>query len=170
MRTPPALLAILLLTACAQQDQPGEVPPVHAPAPVPPAVQELPDSTEYIVLHSLAGSGLRFNGVYQSSSEGGIHYIMRFFERGNVVLVAGKQQPGDPVDLKSYLVRDAKSGTNNVHNSPVTWRNDSLFFSTMAVRGAITYAGTVDADSVRFLKHSRATGKKALVTYRFIPD
>ena len=45
-----------------------------------------------------------------------------------------------------------------------------LFFTTMATRGAITYAGAVEGDSVRFLKESKITGKKARIAYGFIPD
>jgi len=117
----------------------------------------------------LEGTGLKFHGVYDAPS-GNLHYYMRFFERGNVALVAGQQKPDDPVDLRSFLTQDAKSGTNNVHNVPVTRRNDSLFFTTMATRGAISYAGVVNGDSLRFLKRSEVTGKQAVVVYGFVPD
>lgn len=160
-------VAMLLLVACSH-----EAPPTSAPVPeAPPAPAEVApaEAADYVELHSLTGSGLKFNGVYHSA-EGPIQYFMRFFERGNVVLVAGQQKPDDPVDLKSLLTEDAKSGRNSVHNTPVTQRNDSLFFTTMATRGAIIYAGVVEGDSVRFLKHSRATGKQAIVSYRFLPD
>lgn len=160
-------IAMLFLVACSH-----EAPPASAPVPeAPPAPVEVApaEDADYVVLHSLTGSGLKFDGVYHTT-EGPIHYFMRFFERGNVVLVAGQQKPDDPVDLKTLLTEDAKSGRNNVHNTPVTQRNDSLFFTTMATRGAITYAGVVEGDSVRFHKHSKATGKQGIVSYRFLPD
>jgi len=168
MRTLLPTLSMLLLMACSH-----EAPPTSAPAPeadVPAPAEAVPaESSGYVELHSLTGSGLKFNGVYHSA-DGPIQYFMRFFERGNVVLVAGQQKPDDPVDLKTFLTEDAKSGRNSVHNTPVIQRNDSLFFTTMATRGAITYAGVVEGDSVRFLKHSKATGKQAEVSYRFLPD
>ncbi len=127
------------------------------------------DTTTLVHLRSLSGSGLRFNGVYDHT-EGNIHYYMRFFERGNVVLVAGRSPSAGSPDLRSFLTQDAQGGTSNLHNVPVERRGDSLFFTTMAPRGAITYAGAVHGDSVRFLKHSRVTGKQAELAYHFIPD
>ncbi len=165
------LFAVLLFAACSNDTKPENAAPQPeqvAPAPdveAPPA----PAAANSVELHTLAGSGLKFNGVYDSPT-GNIHYFMRFFERGNVTLVAGQQKDGDRVDLRTYLTENVKSGENNVHNTPVVQRNDSLFFSTMATRGAITYAGVVDGDSLRFIKHSKATGKRAVVTYGFIPD
>lgn len=165
------LFAVLLLTACSNDTHPENTAPPEQEVPAhaveaPPA----PAPANLVELHSLVGSGLKFNGVYDSHTTGNIHYFMRFFERGNVALIAGQQQPDDRVDIRTYLTENAKSGENNVHNTPVIQRNDSLFFSTMATRGAITYAGVVDGDSLRFIKHSKVTGKKALVTYGFIPD
>lgn len=167
-------LFLLLLAACSSEDRnatPAE--PVNVPATeqaTPPAAEVVDTAAApgMVHLYSLAGSGLRFDGVY-GHSDGAIHYYMRFFERGNVALIAGQQKPGDPVDLRSHLRQDVKSGENNVHNVPVTVRNDSLFFSTMAPRGAITYAGVVQGDTVRFLKHSKITGKQALISYGFQP-
>lgn len=163
------LLALLTWTACSN-DAPSTTPaPANVQEPQAPVVQPPKVASPTIDLHSLEGSGLKFNGVYDAPS-GNLHYYMRFFERGNVALVAGQQKPDDPVDLRSYLAQDAKSGTNSVHNVPVTRRNDSLFFTTMATRGAIRYAGVVSGDSLRFIKHSAATGKQAVVVYGFVPD
>lgn len=167
------LFAVFLFTACTNDTPPENTLPVveqepSAPVAEDPPVPE-PAPANLVELHTLAGSGLKFNGVYDSPT-GNIHYFMRFFERGNVALVAGQQKDGDRVDLRTYLTENVKSGENNVHNAPVIQRNDSLFFSTMATRGAITYAGVVDGDSLRFIKHSKATGKRAVVTYGFIPD
>ena len=165
------LFAVLLFTACTNDAPPEQATPLSEQEP-PIQVEEpspAPAPANVVELHTLAGSGLKYNGVYDHTS-GNIHYFIRFFERGNAALVAGQQEPGDPVDIRRYLTENAKSGENNVHNVPVTQRNDSLFFSTMATLGAITYAGVVDGDSLRFVKHSKATGKKAVVTYWFIPD
>lgn len=171
---PTILIPILLLgVACGQQ------PATHGPAPetdTTPAVPQAPAAATdispsapgLIELHALKGSNLRFDGVY-GHAVGNIHYFMRFFERGNVALIAGRQEPTDPVDLRGFLTQDAQSGVNQVHNVPVTARNDSLFFTTMALRGAITYAGVAMGDSVRFLKHSKITGRKEVITYRFQP-
>lgn len=128
-----------------------------------------PGASDVVNLHTLKAASLKFNGVYESTT-GDIHYYMRFFERGNVALIAGKEQADDPMALRNFLTQDVKSGLNNVHNVPVTLRNDSLFFTTMATRGEITYAGVADGDTLRFLKHSKVTAKKAVVSYHFIPD
>ncbi|MCB0773590.1 MAG: hypothetical protein KDB93_09460 [Flavobacteriales bacterium] len=164
-------VGLIALAACTGNNPDGTPAPVgQADTLAQPAPPPAPAAAEGMVqLHSLAGSGLKFNGTYGHRA-GGIQYYMRFHERGNVVLIAGRQEPGDTVDLRSFLGQNAKSGENNVHNAPVTWRNDSLFFTTMATRGAITYAGAVEGDSVRFLKESKITGKKARIAYGFIPD
>ena len=176
MRTFRLLPLLFILSACSGNER--------APAPVTPPSATEPEAvpmaqdtavaptadTGTVQLHSLVGSGLKFHGVYDSPTSGNLHYFMRFFERGNVALVAGRQEPNDPHNLASLLTEDVKSGTNNVHNVPVTVRGDSLYFATMATRGAITYAGVVEGDSLHFLKHSKVTGKKAVVSYVFVPD
>ena len=129
------------------------------------------DTSTSLQLQPLHGSGLRFDGVYDQQAAGDLHYFMRFFERGNVALVAGVQKPDDPVKIQDLLTVNAQSGTNNLHNVPVTVRGDSILFSTMTPKGAITYAGTLaDGDTLRFLKASMVTGKKAVLNYAFHPD
>lgn len=177
MRIPPILIAALALASCSQPEStPLPAPSQEQPTAQPEAAVQVPDTAQpavangQVVLRSLGGSGLKFNGVYDSHGAGDIHYIMRFFERGNVALVAGRQRTGDRVDLRDLLKQDAKSGKDNLHNVPVERRGDSLFFTTMATRGEILYSGVVAGDSIRFLKHSRVTGKKAVVSYGFVPD
>ncbi|MBP8822086.1 MAG: hypothetical protein KBH07_00410 [Flavobacteriales bacterium] len=95
---------------------------------------------------------------------------MRFFERGNVVLIAGRQPTDGSPDLRTYLKQDAQGGVSSLHNAPVALHGDSLFFTTMTNRGAITYAGSIHGDSLRFLKHSTVTGKQAELVYWFLKD
>lgn len=166
------LLASFAFAACTGDDatvteQPA--PPVEEPAPPVQTDDVAVPDTGVVHLHSLAGSGLKFHGVYDMPS-GNVHYFMRFFERGNVALVAGRQEPDDPNDLRTLLTENVQSGKDNIHNVPVTRRGDSLYFSTMANRGAITYAGFVDGDTLRFVKYSKATGKKGVVNYGYVPD
>lgn len=170
--------AALTWASCTGPDHAREAPVEAAPtvaagADVPPTdastVVQQGDST--IVLHSLAGSGLRFDGYYDDQASPSLHYLMRFFPRGNVALIAGGQKTGDPMKLSDQLTENAKSGVNNLHNVPVTMRGDSIFFNTMASKGIISYAGTVlPGDSLRFLKVSRITGKQAIVEFAFRPD
>lgn len=155
------LLATALLTACTGAPEPAPAPPAPAPAAA--------DTAGTVRLTPLSGSGLRFDGVYHTNSSN-LHYYMRFFERGNVALVAGHQSPTDTIHLAALLSENVQSGWNNVHNVPVTLRNDSILFQTMSVNGAITYAGKLDGDTVRFLKASRINGKRAIVAYGFEPD
>lgn len=174
MRNP---FLLFLLTSFAFVACTGDAPTAEQPAP--PAEEQLPPpaeannsaipDTSIVHLHSLTGTGLKFNGVYDAPS-GNVHYFMRYFERGNVALVAGRQEPNDPNDLRALLTENVQSGTNNIHNAPVTQRGDSLFFTTMANRGAILYSGVVDGDTLRFIKYSKATGKKGKVDYYFVPD
>lgn len=166
------LLASFTFTACTGDDAPVTEQPaqsVEQPAAAAQANDATVPDTGSVHLHSLAGSGLKFHGVYDMPS-GNVHYFMRFFERGNVALVAGRQEPDDPNDLRSMLTENVQSGKANIHNVPVTLRGDSLFFSTMANRGAITYAGVVDGDTLRFIKYSKATGKRGVVNYGYVPD
>lgn len=171
-------LASFAFAACTENDRAPEqtAPPVGdldrptGDQALPTGANDIPTPDTGIVhLHSLVGSGLKFQGVYDAPS-GNVHYFMRFFPRGNVAMVAGRQEPDDPKDLRTMLTENVQSGKNNIHNVPVTQRGDSLFFTTMANRGAIIYSGVVDGDSLRFLKHSKATGKKGVVSYVFVPD
>src|SRR5690606_7472523 len=145
MRSTFPLFLLVALAACTNNGQPASQPstaPVERPAPEPAAApQPPPPGPGQVVLHSLVGSGLKFNGVYDAHDNGDLHYFMRFFERGNVALIAGRQRPDDPTDLRTFLTEDAQSGKNNLHNVPVEQRGDSLYFTTMATRGAILYAG-----------------------------
>lgn len=172
MRNLLPLAALLVWAACGNPGTPEATPTAIEPAPAAQPESDtstMPAASNMVNLHSLEGSSLKFNGVYESTM-GDLHYYMRFFERGNVALIAGREQPEDSISLRSFLTQDVKSGLNNVHNVPVTLRNDSLFFTTMASRGEITYAGVADGDTLRFLKHSKVTAKKAVVSYHFIPD
>lgn len=157
--------AALLTQACSTPDEPAT-----QERHVADTARSVPATPEegMVHLHSLENSGLRFDGVYTHIS-GGIYYYMRFFPRGNVVLIAGRKEDNGQLDLRSLLREDAQSGVNNLHNVPVVQRNDSLFFTTMAPRGAITYAGVAEGDTVRFLKHSRVTHKQAVLAYGFEP-
>ena len=131
----------------------------------------MPDTSSTVQLVPLTESGLKFNGLYRYNVDN-IHYFMRFFERGNVALVVGNESDTTKHSISALLTENVQSGWNNVHNTPVIRRNDSLLFQTMAIKGAITYAGVVYAggDSVRFLKESHVNGKKAFVEYGFLPD
>lgn len=166
-------VAVLFLSACGSptaEIPTPEVPPTSVPNDTL-ATGVHRDSTDVIKLQPLHGSRLRFDGVYDQEASGNLHYYMRFFERGNVALVAGVQKRGDPGMLQDLLTPNAQSGANNVHNVPVTLRGDSILFSTMTAKGAITYAGTfLGGDTLRFLKASDATGKKAVLDYVFLPD
>lgn len=164
MRYVVPVLFVLLLAACTGSA--GNDVPVPVPENEPSAAG---DTIAGIKLVPLSHTGLRFNGVYHTSV-GSIQYYMRFFERGNVALVVGPETANDTIRIASYLTENVQSGWNNVHNVPVTLRNDSLLFRTMALNGAITYAGVVDGDSVRFLKASEVNGKRAIVAYGFEPD
>lgn len=169
------LPALLALVACHTETPPPSQAPAHSSSSTGTTTLTMPSDTEgapradTVHLRSLLGTGLKFNGVYDHN-EGNIHYFMRFFQRGNVVLIAGRQPADGSMDLRTLLKEDAQGGTGSLHNAPVTFRNDSLYFTTMANRGAITYAGAVHGDSLRFIKHSRATGKRAVISYGFIPD
>ncbi len=161
-----ASLAACFFQACSTPEAPST--PVVLSNPDTAQVIQAAPAEGMVHLHSLEGAGLRFDGVYTYTS-GGIHYYMRFFPRGNVALIAGRSEENGQLDLRSLLKEDAQSGVNNLHNVPVTQRNDSLFFTTMAPRGAITYAGVAEGDTVRFLKHSKVTHKEAVLAYGFEP-
>ncbi len=117
----------------------------------------------------LTGTGLKFGGAYRCSV-GDLHYYMRFFERGSAAFVGGTEKYDG--QLASMLTIDVKSGWNQVHNCPVTQRNDSLFIRSVGMKGVITYAGDVRAqgDSVRFLRHSEINGSNQIMRYVFVPD
>lgn len=171
------LAAVMLFSAC-DSPQPGpaamhenDMPSAGETDDTASDTSEGNGNAAALELRSLQGSRLRFDGVYDHAASKDLHYFMRFFDRGNVALVAGVQKPGDPPALQELLTPNAQSGTNNVHNVPVRLDRDSIFFSTMAAKGAITYAGTyVGSDTLRFLKVSEVNGKQATVDYAFRPD
>ncbi len=169
----PIFVAVALLFAC---DPPAVKTTVPQTEPMSGSSDTLSsgaqsDTSASIELQPLQGTRLRFDGVYDQEAPRNLHYYMRFFERGNVVLVAGVQHPDDTVKLRDLLTQNAQSGANNLHNVPVTLHGDSLFFSTMTAKGAITYAGSFwGGHTLRFLKASGITGKKAILEYAFRPD
>lgn len=159
------LLPLLLLCACSETTPETTSTPTVPTEATTPAI----DTTHAVVLTSLAGKGVRFNGVYVYRDKS-ILYFMRFFERGNVALVAGPEPANTNMSIRNLLTEDVQSGDNNVHNCPVEQRGDSLMFRTMSYKGAIRYAGVVRGDTARFLKISDINGKRALLDYVFEPD
>lgn len=159
------LLITLLVAACVDKVPADQV---STSSPDTASAAAL-DTTNKVKLVPLTGTGLRFNGVYHYA-DGNIHYYMRFFERGNAVFVGGMEDK--PGQLAVLLTMDAPSGWNQIHNCPVTQRNDSLFIRSVGIKGVINYLGEVraDGDSVRFLKASEITGTRIIAPYRFIPD
>ena len=163
----------LFFLACAviacTHTTPDQKTDSNSTATLPSAI--MPDTSSTVNLVPLTGSGLKYNGVYHYRVDN-IHYVMRFFERGNVALVVGNESDTAKHSIREYLTENVQSGWNNVHNTLVLRHNDSLLFQTMALKGAITYAGVVyaDGDSARFLKESKVNGKKAIVEYGFSPD
>jgi hypothetical protein len=160
MRTthPLPLLALALLTACAGP-APDERPADAAQEPAPITANPLAAPAE----------PPRYDGVY-AGYFGGTVQLLRFFPEGNVVTATDRASGGDSLRLvlRADLQPDLGKG---LHNVPVTFRNDSILFRTTIMRGFIDYGGVqLGPDSMRLLKHSTATAKSALLTYRFVPD
>ncbi len=170
MRYVPFLLMSALLVACV--DKPVGIPP---PPPVEGTTQApiVPSALEQaeggIELVPLTGAGLKFDGAYLCMV-GDLRYYMRFFERGSAAFVGGTEKY--PGQLASMLTIDVKSGWNQVHNCPVTQRNDSLFIRSVGMKGVITYAGDTHAggDSLVFRRHSEINGSNQIMRYVFVPD
>jgi hypothetical protein len=177
MRFISPLLALGLLAACTDPATDNgstegkdtttvQVTPQDRVTPTEPPV------SDGITLVPITGSGIRTDGwYYYSTGKGtdGLKYYMRFFERGNVALVGGpEKQHGE---LGKMLSENVQSGWNQVHNTPVILRNDSIIFRTMSIKGAINYAGVLYAngDSLRFLKSSEVNGQRMIVEYGFEP-
>ncbi len=152
----PAIAALFLLAACGEEPNtdvnsteeptPVSVSPVSAPAHPP-----------------------RYDGVY-AAHFGGTVQLLRFFPSGNVVTATDRPDGVDSVRtlLREDLAADLGKG---FHNVPVTYRNDSVLFRTTIMRGYIEYGGVLtEGDSLRLLKHSTATAKRALLSYAFVPD
>ena len=126
------------------------------------------NTTEAFTGTPLDGSLVRTDGVYAARTKG-LVYFMKFFPKGNAVIVGGPKKSEEL--LHSLLKEDAVQGESNVHNVPVTLRNDSILFVTKAMKGEIEYRGELlTGDSIMFLKHSHINGKKAFVTYSFEPN
>ncbi len=115
------------------------------------------------------GAAPRYDGVYQVTYAGTVQ-LLRFFPAGTVVTATDYPNGADSLRkaLRVDLPADLGKG---IHNVPVTYRNDSILFRTTILRGYIEYGGTLlPGDSLRLLKHSLATGKRALLTYHFAAD
>ena len=111
----------------------------------------------------------RYDGVYRVNYAGTVQ-LMRFFPAGTVVTATDHPAGADSLikTLRVDLPADLGKG---IHNVPVTYRNDSVLFRTTIIRGYIDYGGVLlPGDSLRLLKHSLATAKRALLTYHFVPD
>lgn len=149
-----------LLFSCgtSSSDEKTSADPVATPTPVTVETGDPLNTT-----------GLRFDGPYRLLL-GGTVYFMRFYPEGNVVMVGGPQSGS--VGLAGMLEQNVASRVEEgLHNVPVSYRNDSLFFVTHPVKGDITYAGVVlSPDTVRLLKHSLINGKKGVFDYVFQAD
>lgn len=167
MRYSRLVLPALLVVSCV--DQPADVPSPPVAQTVPDTARQAPEITSDIQLAPLTGTGLRFDGAYRASI-GDLRYYMRFFERGSAAFVGGTEKYDG--QLAGLLTIDVKSGWNQVHNCPVTQRNDSLFIRSVGLKGVINYAGDVRAngDSVVFLRHSEINGSHQIMRYVFVPD
>lgn len=131
---------------------PGSTAPAHPARPGP-----------------FTGTGLRMDGYYMATN-GGVSYLVRFFPQGNAVLING--MGGSVGDLPAKLVADAQPDPIiGYYNVPVDVVGDSMFFTTTPRRGEIDYRGAaVHPDTLRFHRHSRITGRKEVMDYRFVPD
>lgn len=119
----------------------------------------------------LKGSWIRFDGVYRSGFDK-MNYYLRFYPEGNVTAIGGNEEAA-PIPLKTLMSQDSPPGVNNIHNTLVELRGDSIFFSTKAMKGFIDYRGARvngHSDTLRFLKHSRINGRKAILDYVFEAD
>ena len=120
----------------------------------------------------LKGSWVKFDGVYRAEMDRTVYY-MRYYPEGNVTLIAGFSEEESTVPFKDLMAQDSPPGINNIHNTLVDLRGDSLIFTTKFFKGEIDYRGARvdgDPDKLRFLKHSRINGKKAIIEYEFVPD
>jgi|694.fasta_scaffold83998_2 hypothetical protein len=157
-----SLLSSVCLLMLACNTGTGEEQPT-----VPPAVQQDPTSGPQPPPEGAAVP--RHDGVYQVAYAGTVQ-LMRFFPAGNVVTATDYPAGADSLSrtLRVDLPADLGKG---IHNVPVTYRNDSVLFRTTIIRGYIDYGGVLlPGDSLRLLKHSLATAKRALLTYHFVPD
>lgn len=153
---PLPLLALALLAACSGPEEP-QADAAQEPTPVTTNPLTAPAAPP------------RYDGVY-AGYLGGTVQLLRFFPEGNVVTATDRASGGDSLRLvlRADLRPDLGKG---LHNVPVTYRNDSILFRTTIMRGFIDYGGVqLGPDSMRLLKHSTATAKRALLTYRFVPD
>ncbi|MBL7962327.1 MAG: hypothetical protein JNM31_00655 [Flavobacteriales bacterium] len=156
------LLPALILLGCMND----ESTPQQPAEPTAPVVSERGPETG-----PLSDSGLRFDGVY-ISREGNIFYLLRFFPQGNVTVINGPDSTNG--DFLRKMI--AKQGLEpnpviGLYNVPVERCDDSLHFSTKAMRGLIEYDGRMHGpDSLHFLKYSHINGRKAMYAYGFSPD
>ncbi len=151
------LFGILLLAACGtnEGDQPRTIP----------ADQLSVDAPE----NPFQGLGIRFNGYYREETQG-VVYLIRFFPKGNAVLINGTSDVGG--QLHTMLTPNAPGDpVRGWYNVPVTVREDSIFFRTYPEKGEISYRGNVPSTSVvRLLRHSHINGTQAIKEYLFQPD
>lgn len=138
--------------------------PVQENAPLP---EEHP--VEAPAFNAFGSIPVRFDGYYMERVDQ-LCYLVRFFPEGRAVLVNGTEDLLP--QLPSVLVRDAKGDPVIGHyNVPVTIKGDSMFFTTRPEKGTIDYSGiAVNADQVRFLRHSHINGARHIKVYDFQPD
>lgn len=151
------LSSVCLLMLACNTGTGEEQPTVHQDLPSGP--QPPPEGT----------AAPRYDGVYRVAYAGTVQ-LMRFFPTGSVVTATDHPAGADSLSkmLRVDLPADLGKG---LHNVPVTYRNDSVLFRTTIIRGYIDYGGVLlPGDSLRLLKHSLATAKRALLTYHFVPD
>lgn len=150
------LLFILSLLAFASCSSPTQEDGQQADVPAP-------------IMGPFRGLPLRFDGYYRTD-QGDVIRLIRFFERGNAVLINGTSDMEK--ELPAFLVANTKGNPSmGLHNVPVNVVGDSLHFTVHPEKGELDFHGKAMSGSlVRFYRYSHINGNRTMLEYIFYPD
>ena len=115
------------------------------------------------------GLGLRYDGYYRAE-RGSVLYLIRFFTKGNAVLINGVRDMEK--ELPAFLIPTTQGNpAMGLYNIQVNVKGDSLLFDTHPEKGVISYRGKVMSTSmVHFHRQSHINGKEYDMDYVFHAD
>jgi hypothetical protein len=114
----------------------------------------------------LSGTGLRFDGVYQSTpkkagSGSGYWGYLRFYQDGTVVDVS---TTGRPDEIRDWFNRDHP----RVSRGKVTAQGEQISFASVSAEGTVDYSGRVEGGKLHMDTHSHINQHKANTVYTFV--
>jgi hypothetical protein len=108
-------------------------------------------------------AAVRFDGLYQSASEGKSWEYLRFYADGTVLTVTSD---GNPQQVARWFHKQHQylsKGRYRIEGSTI------VFSSTYSAVGTVDYSGTIEGDTLRLDSYSHINSYRGRQEYQFVP-